>query len=134
LETVLTDYFPVDRLEPEDVILTNDPYAGGGSRGSHHTNDIITIQPIFWEESLIGFATIMVHHSDVGGMWPGNSGWNQEIWQEGLRMQPVKLYKAGQPDEQLLTLILNNSRSPLNCWPPVQKNLWSILSGKLDLC
>ena len=112
LETVLTHYFPVDSLEPEDVILTNDPYAGGGSKGSHHTNDIITIQPIFWEESLIGFATIMVHHSDVGGMWPGNSGWNQEIWQEGLRMQPVKLYKAGHPDEQLLTLILNNSRSP----------------------
>ncbi len=112
LETVLTHYFPVDSLAPEDVILTNDPYAGGGSRGSHHTNDIITIQPIFWEESLIGFATIMVHHTDVGGIWPGNSGWNQEIWQEGLRMQPVKLYKAGQPDEQLLTLILNNSRSP----------------------
>lgn len=114
LETVLTQYFSVNSMEPGDVILTNDPYAGGGSRGSHHTNDLITIQPIFWDAELLGFATCMVHHSDVGGMWPGNGGWNQEIWQEGLRLQPVKLYQAGQLDEQLLTLILNHSRTPYN--------------------
>lgn len=112
LETVLSHYFPADSLAQGDVILTNDPYAGGESKGSHHTNDIISIQPIFWNDVLLGFATIMVHHSDVGGMWPGNSAWNQEIWQEGLRMQPIKLYKGGQLDEQLLSLILNNSRSP----------------------
>jgi len=112
LETVLSHYFPADSLAQGDVILTNDPYAGGESKGSHHTNDLISIQPIFWKGELFGFATIMVHHSDVGGMWPGNSAWNQEIWQEGLRMQPIKLYKGGQLDEQLLSLILNNSRSP----------------------
>ena len=112
LDTVLTHYFPADTLVPGDVILTNDPYAGGESRGSHHTNDIISIQPTFWEEKLLGFVALMVHHSDVGGMWPGNSGWNLEIWHEGLRLQPVKLYKAGKLEDQLLTLILNNSRSP----------------------
>ena len=112
LETVLADYFPPDSLSPGDLILTNDPYIGGGSKGSHHTNDIISIQPIFVGDDLLGFATIMVHHSDVGGMWPGNSAWNVEIWQEGLRLQPVKLYHAGQLDEQLLALILSNSRRP----------------------
>jgi len=112
LEIVLSHYFPADSLAEGDVILTNDPYAGGESKGSHHTNDLISIQPIFWNGSLVGFATIMVHHTDVGGMWAGNSAWNQEIWQEGLRMQPIKLYKGGQLDEQLLSLILNNSRSP----------------------
>ncbi|MFV2044592.1 MAG: hydantoinase B/oxoprolinase family protein [Anaerolineales bacterium] len=112
LETVLSQYFLADSLAQGDVILTNDPYAGGDSKGSHHTNDLISIQPIYWKEELLGFATIMVHHSDVGGMWPGNSAWNQEIWQEGLRMQPIKLYKGGQLDEQLLSLILNNSRTP----------------------
>jgi N-methylhydantoinase B len=45
-------------------------------------------------------------------MWPGNGAWNVDIWQEGLRLQPVKLYRAGQLDEQLLSLILNNSRRP----------------------
>lgn len=112
LETVLTQYFPAVSLAPGDVILTNDPYAGGGSRGSHHTNDIISIQPIFRNGELLGFAVVMVHHSDVGGMWPGSGGWNREIWQEGLRLQPVKLYEAGQLNEPLLELILNNSRRP----------------------
>ncbi|MCZ7572930.1 MAG: hydantoinase B/oxoprolinase family protein [Ardenticatenaceae bacterium] len=112
LATVLADYFPPDSLEPGDLILTNDPYLGNGSQGPHHTNDVVSIQPVFWEDELFGFATIMVHHSDVGGMWSGNGAWNQEIWQEGLRLQPVKLYRAGQLDEQLLMLILNNSRRP----------------------
>ncbi len=114
LETVLDHYFPVDSLSPGDVILTNDPYAGTGSRGSHHTNDIISIQPTFSNDGLLGFVTIMVHHRDVGGMWPNNNAWNMEIWQEGLRLQPVKLYQAGRLNEQLLNLILNNTRAPYN--------------------
>jgi len=112
LETVLTHFFPVGGLAAGDIILTNDPYAGGGSKGSHHTNDIITIRPVFQDQDLLGFVAIMVHHGDVGGMWPGNGAWNLDIWQEGLRLQPIKLYRAGQLDEQLLTLILNNSRTP----------------------
>lgn len=112
LETVLLHYFPADKFQPGDLILTNDPYAGGQSRGSHHTNDIVAIQPIFYRNDLLGFATVMVHHRDVGGMWPNNNAWNEEIWQEGLRLEPIKLYSAGQLDEQLLALILNNSRAP----------------------
>lgn len=112
LETVLAHYFSGDSFQPGDVILTNDPYAGGESKGSHHTNDIVAIQPIFWEDELLGFATVMVHHRDVGGMWPNNNAWNEEIWQEGLRLAPVRLYQAGRLDEQLLSLILNNTRAP----------------------
>ncbi len=114
LETMLTHYFPAESLAPGDVILTNDPYAGGESKGSHHTNDIVSIRPIFGQGKLLGFATIMVHHRDVGGMWPNNNAWNEEIWQEGLRLPPTKLYRDGQLDEQMLALILNNSRSPYN--------------------
>ena len=114
LETVLTHYFPAESLASGDVILTNDPYAGSGSKGSHHTNDIVSIRPIFWRDQLLGFAAIMVHHRDVGGMWPNNNAWNEEIWQEGLRLPPTRLYRAGQLDEQVLALILNNTRSPYN--------------------
>ena len=112
LNMVLTHYFPADSLAPGDVILTNDPYAGSGSKGSHHTNDIISFRPVFWNEELLGFVAMMVHHSDVGGMWPGNQAWNLNIWQEGLRLEPVKLYNAGKLEDQLFTLILNNSRTP----------------------
>ncbi len=114
LETVLRHHFPVESLAPGDVILTNDPYAGGGSKGPHHTNDIVSIRPMFWREQLLGFTTIMVHHKDVGGMWPSNNAWNEEIWQEGLRLPPTKLYRGGELDEQMLALILNNTRSPYN--------------------
>jgi N-methylhydantoinase B len=112
LETVLKAYFPLDKFRPGDLIVTNDPYAGGESKGSHHTNDIVAIQPIFWQDNLTGFATVMVHHRDVGGMWPNNNAWNEEIWQEGLRLAPIKLYSGGQLSEQLLSLILNNTRAP----------------------
>lgn len=114
LETILRHYFPAETLAPDDVIITNDPYAGAGSKGSHHTNDIVSIRPIFWQDHLIGFAAIMVHHRDVGGMWPNNNAWNEEIWQEGLRLPPTKLYRGGRLDEQVLALILNNTRSPYN--------------------
>jgi N-methylhydantoinase B len=112
LETVLKHYFPAEKFAPGDLVITNDPYAGGESKGSHHTNDIVTIQPIFWKDTLLGFATVMVHHRDVGGMWPNNNAWNEEIWQEGLRLAPLKLYSAGKLSEPLLALILNNTRSP----------------------
>ncbi|MBW7959425.1 MAG: hydantoinase B/oxoprolinase family protein [Candidatus Promineofilum sp.] len=114
LETILTSYIPAVAFVAGDVVITNDPYAGGGSNGSHHTNDIILVQPAFWKDELLGFVTIMVHHRDVGGMWPNNNAWNEEIWQEGLRLQPIKLYRAGQLDEQLMALILNNTRAPYN--------------------
>lgn len=112
LETVLQHYFPVEEFKPGDLVITNDPYAGGESKGSHHTNDIVTLQPIFWHENLLGFVTVMVHHRDVGGMWPNNNGWNEEIWQEGLRLAPIKLYSGGRLSEPLLATILNNTRSP----------------------
>jgi N-methylhydantoinase B len=112
LDTVLKHYFPVDKFLPGDLILTNDPYAGGESKGSHHTNDIVAIQPIFWKDDVLGFATVMVHHRDVGGMWPNNNAWNEEIWQEGLRLEPIKLYSGGHLSDSLLSLILNNTRAP----------------------
>ena len=112
LNTVLTKFFSREQMHPGDIILTNHPYAGGESLGSHHTKDLIMIAPIFYQDKeLVGFSVTMLHHKDVGGIWTGDS-WTVEIWQEGFLMEPVKLYDKGVRNEALWSVILNNTRTP----------------------
>jgi len=112
LNTVLTKFFSREQMHPGDIILTNHPYAGGESLGSHHTKDIIMIAPIFYEDAeLVGFSVTMLHHRDIGGTWTGDS-WTVEIWQEGLLVEPVKLYDRGVRNEAVWKIILNNTRAP----------------------
>jgi len=112
LNTVLTKFFSKDQMNPGDIILTNHPYAGGESLGSHHTKDIIMIAPIFYDDTeLVGFSVTMLHHRDIGGTWTGDS-WTVEIWQEGLLVEPVKLYEKGVRNEAVWRIILNNTRAP----------------------
>ncbi|MBN1483366.1 MAG: hydantoinase B/oxoprolinase family protein [Chloroflexia bacterium] len=96
------------RWEPGDVVLLNDPYAGGT-----HLPDITMVSPVFIDlEDPSFFVASRAHHADVGGMSPGSLPLSSEIYQEGLIIPPVKLYRAGQLDEDLLRLILRNVRTP----------------------
>ncbi|CAH1689768.1 Hydantoin utilization protein [Hyphomicrobiales bacterium] len=113
LKTVLEHYFPTETWRPGDVVITNDPYAGGTSLSSHHTNDIIAFFPVFAQNRLVGFTALNTHHMDIGAMWMGTRGWGVEIWQEGLRIPPLKLMREGQLDKAVMALILNNTRVPL---------------------
>ncbi|MCS6937280.1 MAG: hydantoinase B/oxoprolinase family protein [Candidatus Bipolaricaulota bacterium] len=95
-------------IQPGDVIVLNDPFMGGA-----HLPDITFVTPIFSQETLIGFAANRAHHADVGGMRPGSIAADAtEIYQEGLRIPPVKLWRAGRLDRDLLALILSNTRTP----------------------
>jgi N-methylhydantoinase B len=97
-----------DDLDPGDVIILNDPYAGG-----MHLPDIFMFKPIFHGGAVQGFAVVIAHHSDVGGRVPGsNASDSTEIFQEGLRIPPLKLYAAGQADRSLFALLRNNVRLP----------------------
>ncbi len=105
--TVVLDEFDGDLFEG-DVIILNDPYAGG-----MHLPDIFMFKPIFHREILQGFAVVIAHHGDVGGRVPGsNASDSTEIFQEGLRIPPLKLYAAGQPDRSLFALLRTNVRLP----------------------
>ncbi len=78
-----------DDLAPGDVIIFNDPYEGG-----MHLPDIFMIRPIFHADRLRGFSVVIAHHCDVGGRVPGsNAADSTEIYQEGLRIAPMKLYE-----------------------------------------
>ena len=100
---------------PGDVAITNDPYATAGM--VTHLNDIYFLKPLFSEGKLICFAWAFVHCSDVGGKVPGSiDGANSEIFQEGLRIQPAKLYQKGVLNQGLVDLISSNCRSPEMNW------------------
>ena len=95
-------------LFPGDVIVLNDPYDGG-----MHLPDIFMFKPIFSGERLLGFSVVIAHHCDVGGRVPGsNASDSTEIFQEGLRIAPMKLYERGAPNRTLLKIIEKNVRLP----------------------
>ncbi|WP_067138880.1 hydantoinase B/oxoprolinase family protein [Microtetraspora malaysiensis] len=109
LKGMLKHHFPPETLVPGDVILTNDPYVDG-SVGAHHTADFIVYEPVFWDGELVGFSTIFAHLAGAGGLDPND--WHTSIFEEGLRIPPVKLYSGGVLDEDLLKLILTNTSVP----------------------
>jgi N-methylhydantoinase B len=95
-------------LRPGDAILLNDPYAGGT-----HLNDVTVIYPVFQDGKLIFFPAVRGHWADVGGMVPGSlSGKATEIYQEGVRIPPIKILEGGRPNEAAQELILANMRLP----------------------
>ncbi len=96
-------------LEPGDLAILNDPYDGGT-----HLPDITLVMPIFvgGGEHADFYVANRAHHADVGGMYPGSMGLCREIWQEGIRIPPVKLVAKGVLNDGVLSLILNNVRTP----------------------
>ena len=97
-----------DDIEDGDVFILNDPFDGG-----MHLPDIFIAKPIFWEEKRVAFAIATAHHLDVGGRVPGSSACdNTEIFQDGLRIPWLKLYRRGVADESLFALLEANVRVP----------------------
>lgn len=101
----------LDKLvfDPEDVAILNDPYAGGT-----HLPDITLVMPVFppGHKTAAFYVANRAHHADVGGMYPGSMGLCSEIWQEGVRIPPLKLVSNGVLNEGLLALLLSNVRTP----------------------
>lgn len=95
-------------FEEGDLWITNDPYIGGT-----HLQDIVLLRPYFWQGRLTAVLANTGHWMDVGGMTPG--GWAPqatEVYQEGILIPPLRLYRRGQLDESALKVILANTRLP----------------------
>lgn len=112
VQAVLARY-PLESMSEGDVFLCNDPYVAGGT----HTPDISVVTPVFHEGRPLYFTANIGHHSDVGGTVPGSiHGGATSIFEEGLRLPVMKLYRAGTLDEDLLSMIALNSRSSEERW------------------
>ena len=98
-----------DDLHPGDAILLNDPYRGGT-----HLNDVTLLVPLFDDAGkLIIFPAVRAHWVDVGGMVPGSySGLSTNVYQEGVRIPPIKIYERGNLNRSALTLLMANMRVP----------------------
>jgi N-methylhydantoinase B len=111
-----------ESLRPGDIIITNDPYSTDGM--VTHMMDVNMLMPIFRDDELIAIAWSFVHASDIGGSVPGSiSPAFTEVFQEGLRIPPVKLFEAGQLNEQIKQIILNNTRMPHDFWGDIEAML-----------
>ena len=116
------DYFGKD-ISEGDLFILNDPYFGGS-----HLPDITIIRPIFHQGRLLFYGVNRAHHSDVGGGTHGgyNPGAN-EIYQEGLRIPPLKLYDKGVPRTDLLQMLSANVRQPENFLGDLNAQIGSVM-------
>ncbi len=99
-------------MVPGDVVMLNDPFRGGT-----HLPDITLVAPVYVGKLGRGaspdfYVASRAHHADVGGAYAGSMGLCREIYQEGVRIPPVKLMRAGAMDRDVLALLLNNVRTP----------------------
>lgn len=109
LVEVVLEKYGKDGLKEGDMFLSNDPYVGRGS----HLPDVAIAAPIFKDGELVMFACNIAHHADIGGMSPGSmAGGMTEIFQEGLRIPPIRLFEDGVLKRDVMDLILLNVRVP----------------------
>ncbi len=98
-------------IEEGDMFLTTDPYACNGAVS--HANDWLLLRPIYKDGRLIAYASMFGHMTDVGGKVPGSLPTDaRQIFEEGIRVPPVKIYKNDELQEDVLRLILHNCRLP----------------------
>ena len=94
-------------LADGDVAILNDPYFGGT-----HLPDITMVAPVYCGKMLTFYVANRAHHADVGGTYAGSMGLCREIYQEGIRIPPVRIIRGGRVDREMLDLILYNVRTP----------------------
>src|SRR5262245_14810207 len=97
--------YPPETLRAGDVVITNDPWLCAG-----HLFDIAVLTPVFREGRLIGLVGTVGHVSDIGGTKDSLNA--REIYEEGIQIPPMKLYRAGEPSEDIFRLIEENVRNP----------------------
>ena len=119
--------FPEGSLNDGDVVLLNDP-----SLGSGHFPDFFVTQPCYWQGTLIGYVTNILHHTDVGGARPGSQAVEgvTDYHQEGLFIPPIKIVEGGRPVDSAIRLIAANSRAPEDLRGDLQAQLNSLRVGE----
>jgi len=100
----LINSIPLSSYQPGDVYIVNDPWLLAG-----HLNDVCVMSPIFYKGRPVAFTACVFHHSDIGGRVASD---NRQVYEEGIFIPPVKLYDAGVLNEEVLSLIRWNVRTP----------------------
>jgi N-methylhydantoinase B len=115
-------HFGSEGIEPGDVLLTNDAYTTGS-----HLNHMTFSVPIFHEGELLGFSACMAHWQDIGGTLDGMT---TDIYSEGLQMPIVKAWRAGVPNEDILSIIRMNVRLPERAMGDLRAQVAAVRTGE----
>jgi N-methylhydantoinase B len=114
-----------NEFQPGDVVVHNDPYRGGSHMPEH-----LLIAPFFFESRLRGFVGTVAHVAEIGGSAPGSFAANAtDIYQEGLRLPPVKIMRGGRPVQDVWRIILANHRTPDSSWGDFSAMIGSLNVG-----
>lgn len=122
----LLEIHPAHSLEDGDVIITNDPWIGTG-----HLADVSVLRPVFRNGNLLGFVMTITHLVDTGGR--GASVSSRDIYEEGLLIPPMKIYRQGQLNEELLDIIKGNVRAPEQVVGDIMANISGTYAGGVKL-
>jgi N-methylhydantoinase B len=129
LLSIVREFVPLEQWEDGDVVITNDPYCGG-----QHIPDILAFRPVFADGARIAIVGTLCHHLDMGGIAAGSYGATAtEVFQEGLRIPPVKLFKRGVPNDELVALMRQNVRRPDMLWGDLQAQIASLAMGESNM-
>ncbi len=113
------EHFPADNLREGEAIIINDPYISGS-----HLPDVCVITPVFYQGEIIAIAANLAHHVDMGGISPGSmSATATEIFQEGIRIPPLKILKSGKINKDIMDLISHNVRTSGEFWGDIYAQL-----------
>ena len=115
-------HYGMENLDPGDILLTNDAYITGS-----HLNHMTFTVPVFWEGELVAFSCCMAHWPDVGGTLDGAT---TDIYSEGLQMPIVKIYRKGEPNEELISVIKTNVRLPERAMGDFRAQIAAVRTGE----
>jgi len=125
LRTLLDDFVSAESWGPDDVVATNDPYCG-----AQHLNDVLVFKPVFHDGRRVAYVGALCHHIDMGGMAPGSyAATATEVFQEGLRIPPLKLIEGGKLNQAVWSMIGQNVRKPALMLGDLQSQLASLEVG-----
>jgi len=116
-------------VAPGDVFIHNDPYQGGS-----HLPDVNVVAPAYFGERLLGFGCVRAHWPDIGSATPGSYGAVTEIYGEGLRLPPVRLYRDGKIDPGLEAIIFANVRTPTERLGDLRAQVAANRRAEIRLC
>ena len=123
------DELGLENFRPGDVIVHNDPY-----RGQCHMPEHLLMKPVFLDGELIGFAANIAHVAEIGGMAPGSFATTAtEVFQEGLRLPPVKLMAEGEYVKDVWRIVMANHRTPNTTWGDFHAIMGSLTTAERRL-
>lgn len=122
LRTLLDRFVDAETWAEDDVVVTNDPYCG-----AQHLNDVLVFKPVFHDGVRIAYVGALCHHIDMGGMAPGSyAATATEVFQEGVRIPPLKLIEKGVLNQAVWAVIGQNVRKPVLMLGDLQSQLASL--------